>query len=111
MVQTVGGTRKSVHLLDFCSLASKADLVLSGQSKRFYSLSPLTAPLSLPVCLIHTFTCPVKQKSVILFSPLDVGFHHVTGHQLQPQLQMFSEVRLRPVEVHHKHLQGIKLPE
>lgn len=81
MVQTVGGTRKSVHLLDFCSLASKADLVLSGQSKRFYSLSllPLLPSLFLSV---STFTCPVKQNSVILFSPLDVGFHHVAGHQL-----------------------------
>lgn len=46
-----------------------------------------------------------------ILSPLDAGFHHVAGHQLQPLLQMFSELGLRPVEVHHKHLQGVQLPE
>lgn len=116
MVQTVGGTRKSVHLLDFCSLASKADLVLSGQSKRFYRVYShftvsLLPPLPSLFMSVSTFTCPGKQNSVILFSPLDVGFHHVAGHQLQPLLQMFSELGLRPVEVHHKHLQSIELPE
>lgn len=44
-------------------------------------------------------------------SPLDAGLSHVAGHQLEPLLQMFGEFRLRPVEVHHKHLQGIQLPE
>lgn len=42
MVQMAGATRRSVHLLDLCSLVSKADLVLSRQEA--YSHFPV-APL------------------------------------------------------------------
>lgn len=76
MVQTVGGTRKSVHLLDFCSLASKADLVLSGQRKRDFteftvilqSLCPPTAPFPLPVCLYIHLSCKAKFCNTVLTS-------------------------------------------
>lgn len=43
--------------------------------------------------------------------PPDAGLHHVAGHQLQPLLQMLSELVLGPVEVAHEHLEGVQLPE
>lgn len=58
------------------------------------------------VCTSWGLSCRCEQAS-----PLDAGLSHVTGHQLEPLLQMFGEFRLRPVEVHNKHLQSVQLPE
>lgn len=53
------------------------------------------------------------EKRLILISgwPFHAGFHHVAGHQLQPLLQVFGELRLGPVQVQDEHLERVQLPE
>lgn len=43
--------------------------------------------------------------------PFDAGLDHVTGHELEPGLQVFAELFFWPVEVSNERLQSIQLPE
>lgn len=43
--------------------------------------------------------------------PFDAGLDHVAGHQLQPGLQVFTELLLGPVQIPDEGLQSIQLPE
>lgn len=44
-------------------------------------------------------------------SPLHARLDHVTGHQLEPGLQVLPKLLLGPVKVPYEGLQGIQLPE
>lgn len=52
-------------------------------------------------------TCNISAVS----SPFYTGLDHVTGHQLESALQVFTELLLGPVEVSDEGLQGVQLPE
>lgn len=137
MVQTESGIRKSVDLLAFCILESNADLVLwkrirgcvenvaahnhrqSVRQKekqlcrwvRCVADVGYSCTLSFKWSVMGWDRCGVWRLNCLDLWPLDAGLHHVTGHQFESLLQMFGELGLRPVEVHHKHLQSVQLPE
>lgn len=44
-------------------------------------------------------------------SPFDTGLDHVAGHELEPALQVFAKLLLRPVQVSDERLKRVKFPE
>lgn len=43
--------------------------------------------------------------------PFNTGFNHVTGHELEPGLQVFAKLFFWPVEISNERLQSVQLPE
>jgi len=49
--------------------------------------------------------------SVCVYPPLNARFNHITGHQLEPLVEVLAKLRVRPVEVPDEGLKSIQLPE
>lgn len=52
-----------------------------------------------------------RLRPAMVTLPLYAGFDHVAGHQLQPGLQVFTELLLGPVEIPDEGLKSVQLPE
>lgn len=62
---------------------------------------------------LHKGQNPIFKIYILMFNtlPFHTGLDHVTGHQLQSGLQVFSKLFLWPVQISYEGLQSIQLPE